>query len=224
MTLKFEINNNIIRKGHSDYIPNDDSGDLFASFVFNTKDWKHLEKYAIFWNRKGKSTIRYITDKSHGSCPVPHMALDDLYFYVQVYANDDMFTQKLKVYNYDCPTDIREAIANAGGAIKDEDLYLKAGFYTNGIENTINTTKKSFLLTPEHNNIIETIYLNEPISGKNMNTERDIENLYEGTDDGMFFFESEEELNDFSNQSFSTLGFEEGSIDILFYSYGEPQE
>lgn len=108
MTLKFEINNNIISKGHSDYIPNDDSGDLFASFTFNTKDWRHLEKYAIFWNRKGKSTIRYITDKSHGSCPVPHMALNDLYFYVQVYANDDMFTQKLKVYNYDCPSDINK--------------------------------------------------------------------------------------------------------------------
>ena len=97
MTLKFEINNNIISKGHSYYIPNDDSGDLFASFVFNTKDWRHLEKYAIFWNRKGKSTIRYITDKSHGSCPIPRMALDDLYFYVQVYANDDIKTNKIQV-------------------------------------------------------------------------------------------------------------------------------
>lgn len=120
--------------------------------------------------------------------------------------------------------DIREAIANAGGAIKDEDLYLKAGFRTNGYAFTINTTKKSFLLDQEHNMITETIYLNEPISGKRMESNFDIEDLYD-SNDYIEFFQSEEEFkNKHLLSSFSELGFEEGSIDILFYSSLEPRE
>lgn len=121
-------------------------------------------------------------------------------------------------------TDIREAIANAGGAIKDEDLYLKAGFWTQGLAFTINTTKKTFLLNQEYNKITETIYLNEPISGKSTEYDRDFEDLYEVNSELIKCFKSEEEFSNEHNMSFLELGFEEGSIDILFYSNGDPQE
>lgn len=100
MNLKFEIQNKIIRQKKSPY-HHDSTDDLFCSFVFETKEWKHIDKYAIFWNKKGKNIIQYITDKSKGQCPIPKICLDDLYFYVQVYANEDTYTQKLKVFSQD---------------------------------------------------------------------------------------------------------------------------
>ena len=94
MHFNFEVNNMIIKQKKTRHY----NDDIFCSFVFTTQEWKHLEKYAIFWNRQGKSTIRYLGEKTKGKCPVPEMVLDDLYFYMQVYANDDTYTQKIKVF------------------------------------------------------------------------------------------------------------------------------
>lgn len=98
MNLKFEVENKILSQKQSSKKTKNDFDDLFCSFVFMTPEWKHLEKYAIFWNRKGKSTIRYLGKNNKLNCELPQMVLNDLYFYVQVYANDDTFTQKLKVF------------------------------------------------------------------------------------------------------------------------------
>lgn len=101
MNLKFEVENEILRykKPHNNI--HTDSDGLFSSFVFTTPDWKHIEKYAIFWNKSGQSFIRYLGKNSRTRCPTPQEVLDDLYFFVQVYANDSMKTIKKKVFIYD---------------------------------------------------------------------------------------------------------------------------
>lgn len=103
MNFEFEVEGNILRqKSHKK--SKNDLDNLFCSFVFTTPNWKHIEKYAIFWNRKGKSTIRYIDKGMKGICELPEMVSNDLYFYVQVYANDEILTQKLKVFVFDKAT------------------------------------------------------------------------------------------------------------------------
>ena len=101
MNLKFEIENGILKykKPHNNI--HTDSDGLFASFVFTTPDWKHIEKYAIFWNKKGQSFIRFLGRGVKERCPIPQEILGELYFFVQVYANDNIKTQKLKVFVYD---------------------------------------------------------------------------------------------------------------------------
>lgn len=96
MSFKFEIENKTIRQKKTK-----DQEDLFCSFIFCTPEWKHLEKYVIFWNKQGKSSIRYIGDGIKGQCPIPKSVLDDLYFHIQVYANDELFTHKIKIFSYE---------------------------------------------------------------------------------------------------------------------------
>lgn len=101
MNLKFEVEEKILTQKKSPHHQNKDFENLFCSFVFTTPDWKHLEKYAIFWNRKGKSMIHSLGRRMKTQCPLPEMVLNDLYFHVQVYANDSVSTQKLKVFTHD---------------------------------------------------------------------------------------------------------------------------
>lgn len=96
MNFEFEIQNKVLRQKRSHH---HHKGDIVSSFVFKSKEWNHLDKYVIFWNKKGKNTIRYITDGKYGECEIPKMCLDDLYFYIQIYANEEFYTQKLKVFN-----------------------------------------------------------------------------------------------------------------------------
>ena len=101
MNLKFEIENGILRYKKPRNNIHDDSDGLFSSFVFTTPDWKHIDKYAIFWDKKGKSFIRFLGKGMKERCPTPQEVLNDLFFYVQVYANDNVKTQKIKVFIYD---------------------------------------------------------------------------------------------------------------------------
>ena len=101
MNLKFEVENGILRYKKPRNNIHTDSDGLFTSFVFTTPDWKHIDKYAIFWNKQGKSIIRYLGKGMKEQCPTPQEVLNELYFYVQVYANDNIKTQKEKVFIYD---------------------------------------------------------------------------------------------------------------------------
>ena len=96
MNFKFEVNEDILIQKKSHHY--EDLDDLFCSFVFTSREWKHLEKYAVFWNRRGKSTIRYLGRGLKEKCTIPKMVLNDLFFYVQVYANDSVKTRKTKVF------------------------------------------------------------------------------------------------------------------------------
>lgn len=98
LNFKFEVEDMILSQKKSCHHTQNDIDNLFCSFVFTTPEWKHIEKYAVFWNRKGKSTVRYLGTGVQERCELPEIVLNDLHFFVQVYANDDVYTQKLKVF------------------------------------------------------------------------------------------------------------------------------
>ena len=134
MNLKFEINKTLLEyKKPKNNIHTDESDDLFCSFVFTTPDWKHLEKYAIFWDRNGKSFIQYLGKGMKTQCPIPKEILSQLFFHVQVYANDKVKTKKIKVFVYDeipkkhhhnecCKKNVNEFIDQMNGEI-DNIIY-----------------------------------------------------------------------------------------------------
>lgn len=94
MNFDFEIENTVLRQKHK----GDERHENFLCFFcFKTPEWKYLEKYAIFWNDKGKSTIRYLGRNSKTSCPIPENILQSSSFILQIYANENVFTQKLDV-------------------------------------------------------------------------------------------------------------------------------
>lgn len=101
MNLKFEVEDGILRykKPHNNI--HTDSDGFFSSFVFTTLGWKHIDKYAIFWDKTGKSFIRYLGKGMREQCPTPKEILGESYFFVQIYANENMKTQKIKVFIYD---------------------------------------------------------------------------------------------------------------------------
>lgn len=96
MTFKFEIDGKILRKKEH-YHHKNEFNSLFCSFTFLTREWKHLDKYAIFWNKNGKSSIEYLGQKSKCKCPLPNFLKGASIFYVQVYANDTIYTSKIDV-------------------------------------------------------------------------------------------------------------------------------
>ena len=97
----------------------------FCFFRFNSSNWRHLEKYAIFWTRKGKSTIRYITKSMKGECEIPSMVLNDLFFYIQIYANDKVLTDKIKVFTLKDASNVEEQHQNQCYEKKRIDSFLK---------------------------------------------------------------------------------------------------
>lgn len=96
LNFDFEIENMIIRQKQN----KKNTDDFACSFHFKTSEWRHLEKYAIFWSSKEKSTIRYLGRNSKTTCPIPENILESSSFYIQVYANENVFTQKLGVSSY----------------------------------------------------------------------------------------------------------------------------
>lgn len=92
MYLNFEINNNIIKKKN---IEDDYEYKNQCSFFFHSKEWNHLEKYAIFWTDKNKSIIRYLGEGCQLQCQIPEELTD--VFSIQVYANDNIKTNKIEI-------------------------------------------------------------------------------------------------------------------------------
>lgn len=100
MNFNFEVENKKLRQKKS-HKQKQNVDNLFCSFVFTTPEWKHLEKYVIFWNRKGRTTVRSLGRGMKSTCPIPSMVLNDLFFYIQVYSNDNILTRKTKVFMYE---------------------------------------------------------------------------------------------------------------------------
>lgn len=108
MYLNFEITNDkITRKNIEENY--EEKNKCF--FVFNTKEWNHLEKYAIFWTDKNKSIIRYLGEGRRLKCKIPEEMTD--VFSIQVYANDNVKTNKIQIGttitkpNKECPKPIK---------------------------------------------------------------------------------------------------------------------
>jgi len=150
LNLKFEVENGILRYKKPRNNIHTDSDGLFTSFVFTTPDWKHIDKYAIFWNKQGKSIIRYLGKGMKEQCPTPQEVLNELYFYVQVYANDNIKTQKEKVFIYDeVPIHHKKEKCNK----KDLNIFFKK--MENKIDNIIYDDNK--LLIYANNTLVKTI-------------------------------------------------------------------
>lgn len=92
MYLEFEIKNNQIKRKN---IEGDYKNKKQCCFSFLTKEWKHKEKYVIFWTENNKSIIRSLGHKSHSKCKIPKELTN--IFSIQVYANDNLYTNKLKI-------------------------------------------------------------------------------------------------------------------------------
>ena len=151
MNFEFEVEDNILRQKNHHKKSKQDLDNLFCSFVFTTQNWKHIDKYAVFWNRKGKSTIRYISKGVKGTCELPEMVLNDLYFYVQVYANDNVLTQKLKVFALeDVPKKPKKGHCKEKKELND--FFEKKG---KGIDNIVYDNGKFLIYS--NNQLIKTI-------------------------------------------------------------------
>lgn len=98
MNFNFEVEEKILRQKKSHKKCGKETDSIFCSFTFTTSEWKYLEKYVVFWDRDGTSYVRYLGKGKKVRCPIPKEILQDLYFTVQVYANDEVFTTKLKVF------------------------------------------------------------------------------------------------------------------------------
>lgn len=108
MDLKFEIINNIIKQKTNFQ----QSDNITCLFKFITSDWKSLEKYVIFWDEQEKSFIQSIGKKEKSSCKIPKEILNKDYFYIQIYANDNFYTNKIKIDSFiepeHCPHQIKK--------------------------------------------------------------------------------------------------------------------
>ena len=108
MDLKFEIINNIIKQKTNFQ----QSDNITCLFKFITSDWKSLEKYVIFWDEQEKSFIQSIGKKEKSSCKIPKEILNKDYFYIQIYANDNFYTNKIKIDSFiepeHCPHQIEK--------------------------------------------------------------------------------------------------------------------
>lgn len=92
MYLNFEITNKQIKRKN---IEDDYQEKNKCSFSFTTDEWKHKEKYVIFWTDKNKSIIRCIGNGIKSFCEIPEELTD--VFDIQIYVNDDLYTNKLKI-------------------------------------------------------------------------------------------------------------------------------
>ena len=93
MHLKFKVKGNKIERKNIQVLASSKSK---CSFSFS-KEWASIEKYVIFWNKKEKSIIEYLGKGDECKCKMPKEILKDNVFSIQVYANDNLVTQKLKL-------------------------------------------------------------------------------------------------------------------------------
>lgn len=93
MHLKFEVRHRKIERRNIQVLASYDSK---CSFTFDLQ-WIPLEKYAIFWTKKGKSYIRYLGTGKKCECSIPEEIFEYKVFSIQVWASDDLHTQKLKL-------------------------------------------------------------------------------------------------------------------------------
>lgn len=92
MYLNFEITNDKIKRKNTE---DDYQEKNQCNFFFESEEWRYIEKYVIFWTEKNKSIIRYLGEGCNLACSIPE-EIDDI-FSIQVYATDDIKTNKIQV-------------------------------------------------------------------------------------------------------------------------------
>ena len=94
MHFRFEIQGKKIKRRNIKILASQNSE---CSFIFIDPQWVPIEKYVIFWTKKGKSYVRYLGTGKDCKCTIPEEIFDHNIFSLQVWANDDLYTQKLKL-------------------------------------------------------------------------------------------------------------------------------
>ena len=106
MNLRFEIINQKIRQKTNFEKQNE----INCLFKFVTSEWSSLEKYIIFWNDKNKSIIQSLGKEMECSCLVPDKILNGDYFSIQIYAENNLSTNKIKIDSFieseECPKQV----------------------------------------------------------------------------------------------------------------------
>ena len=106
MNLRFEIINQKIRQKTNFEKQNE----INCLFKFITSEWGSLEKYIIFWNEKNKSIIQSLGKEMECSCQVPEKILEGDYFSIQIYSENNLSTNKIKIDSFieseECPKKI----------------------------------------------------------------------------------------------------------------------
>lgn len=122
MNLSFEIQNSLLERKDTN-VPIDKK-EIICNFLFKTPEWKGIEKYIVFWDENNKSTIVSIGKRKMGECKVPQHILNKSTFQIQVYANENLFTQKLEVttipYNNIIPKEKQKNQCDKKKQIKEE--------------------------------------------------------------------------------------------------------
>lgn len=74
--------------------------DIICMFRFMSSDWDSIEKYVIFSTKKGKNVICSIGKSNKGFCRFPKELLNENKFFIQIYANNNLFTDKTKIDSF----------------------------------------------------------------------------------------------------------------------------
>lgn len=94
MKLEFNINNKIIERVDTNILTNNDI--IICNFSFS-EEWKHKEKYVIFWSSKNKSKIMSLGKGQKSECSIPKSISKESLLAIQIYVNDNLKTQKLNI-------------------------------------------------------------------------------------------------------------------------------
>ena len=129
LKLRFEVKNQFINRVDAIQPTADSEYYLYAHFVFLTDDWKDKVVTAIF--TKDEKSYKMLVDVD-GDCEVPHEVIKEGNFYVSVFADRLITTNKSRVYvepsgyvedaeNSEPPTpNIYNQLTTAFGELRDE--------------------------------------------------------------------------------------------------------
>ncbi len=93
MHFKFEVQHKKIKRKNIQILASEESK---CFFIFDT-NWVPMEKYVIFWTKKGKSYVEYLGTGRKCECDIPEEIFNYDVFSIQVWVSDDLYTQKLKL-------------------------------------------------------------------------------------------------------------------------------
>ncbi len=94
MIIKFEINNQIMKRLDDKVIVNKCKDYVSCNFLFKTPEWQNVEKFAIFKNSANEAYLVQLGTESDCTCTPPSDVLKGNYFKVSVYGGDRITTDE----------------------------------------------------------------------------------------------------------------------------------
>lgn len=97
MNLKFDVNQQLLRRTDNQIIVNKSRNYIHCTFTFQGDDWENIEKFAIFKNNRGNAYICFLGSNMECTCTIPSPAMTGNYMRISLYGGDLLTTQELKV-------------------------------------------------------------------------------------------------------------------------------